>query len=165
MLVTLILITSLLAGAAALVSVQLRSTKSTELVRSGLSANYCAESGLVTARSVVAANYSSWGSALQACATGPFPCAEPDWLKAAIGSHDLDGDGVDDFAVYIRDDDDELTGANNRTVDTNLRVHVIARCIKYPDNPRQVSELVEYTGNGTRYEAQFGGYDGNGNTN
>jgi hypothetical protein len=165
MLVTLILISSVLTGASVMVSMQLSSNRQTELVRTGLSSNYCAEAGLVAARSVVATQYTNWASALQACASGPFPCAEPQWLKTAVGSHDLDGDGVDDFALYIKDDDDELTGANDTSVDTNLRVYLISRCIKYPDYQREMQELVQFSGAGQGYESQQGGNGGNGNTN
>jgi hypothetical protein len=165
LLVTLILISSMLAGASVLVSMQLTSIRSTDLVRTGLSSGYCAEAGLATGRAVMAANYTNWASALTACGAGPYPCAEPAWLYTAVGSHDLDGDGVDDFALYIRDDDDEMSGANDRSVDTNLRVYVVARCLKYPDNPREMQELVQFSGAGAAYESQQGGFSGNGNAN
>jgi len=62
MLVTMIIISSLLAGAAVLVSMQLASNRSSDITRSGLSATYCAEAGLSAARSVVAANYNNWNN-------------------------------------------------------------------------------------------------------
>jgi hypothetical protein len=165
MLVTLVIITSLLAGASVLVSTQLASTRSTELTGTGISSTYCAEAGLTTAAAVVAAQYPNWAGSLLSCGAGPYPCAEPPWLYTAVGSHDLDGDGVDDFALYIRDDDDELLGVNDRTTDMNLRVYVVARCLKYPDNPHEITELVQMGGGGAIYDAQQGGFNGNGNAN
>ena len=48
---------------------------------------------------------------------------------------------------------------------SNLRVYVVSRCLKYADNPREVRELVVYTGGGQHYESQLGGFGGNGNAN
>src|SRR6185312_4064680 len=89
MLVTMIVIASLLAGAAVLVSMQLASNRSSDLTRTGVSATYCAEAGLDAARSVVAANFAMWGSALWACGSGPYPCAEPSWISSALGTQNL----------------------------------------------------------------------------
>jgi hypothetical protein len=49
MLVTLILITALLSGAAVLVSLQLSANRSTDLMRTGMSSLACAEAGLAAA--------------------------------------------------------------------------------------------------------------------
>ena len=165
MLVTMIVISSLLAGAAVLVSMQLASNRSSDLTRTGLEATYCAEAGLDAARAVVASNFSNWPSALLACGAGPYPCAEPAWLSAALGTHDIDGDGSADFAVYIRDNDDELAPtANNLTLDNDLRVFVVSRCTKYVDTVKEVEELVEFTGGGQNYRSQQGlGRYGGGN--
>lgn len=163
MLVTLILIGALLAGGAVLVSLQLASNNSTELARTSMTSLHCAEAGLASARATVKANYTNWSSALAASAGGNY--AEPSWLSAGIGSHDLDGDGVADFQVWLLDNDDEGTATNNRAVDNDLRVFVVSKCLKYPDTPKQVMELLQFRGGGQCYESQQGGCGGNGNAN
>ena len=74
MLVTMIVISSLLAGASVLVSMQLASNRATDLTRTGLSAMYCAEAGLTSAHASVAQNVASWNAALAACG-GTCPCS------------------------------------------------------------------------------------------
>jgi hypothetical protein len=168
MLVTMILITALLAGAGVLLSLQLSSTRSADLTRTNISAVFCAEAGLAAARPIVAENYAQLRVSL--CATyrtDPASCVEPAWLSAAIdagATHDLDGDGDADFALYIRDNDDEA-GTNDPTVDNDLRVFVSARCLMYPDTPKQVDELVEHNGSFGCIGNMIGGADGDGNSN
>jgi len=159
MLITMIVITSLLAGAAAITGMQLVSNRSTEVTRSNMSATYCAEAGLIAARATVAANYTQWTSALGST-------TEPSWLADAF-SHDLDGNPANDpdFTITLRDNDDEQTGSNDLTKDNDLRVFVVSTCKLYPETPKQVQELVEYRGGGTCYDAQEGGCGGNGNGN
>jgi hypothetical protein len=156
MLVTLILISALLAGAAVLAAMQMSSTRSSDITRTGMSATYCAEAGLAAARSVVAANYGSWAGNL---GTG----VEPTFLNSM--SHDIDGDNVADFTIYLRDNDDETNGTNNTAVDNDLRIFIVSRCTKYPENMKEVEELVQYSGGGTCYQSQQGGCWGNGNSN
>lgn len=163
MLVTMLLIAALLAGGAVLLSLQLASTRSADLARTNITAVYCAEAGLSAARPIVAAQYAQWKTSL--CTTPP--CAEPAWLASAIdawGTHDLDGDGVADFAVYLRDNDDELD-TNDPTVDNDLRVFVVARCLMHPETPKQVDELVEHNGSFGCIGNMIGGADGDGNAN
>jgi hypothetical protein len=172
MLVTLIVTSALLAGAAVLASMQLGSTRSSDLERSGLSALYCAEAGLSAARPVVAANYTNWATALGSAAVGIT--SEPAWLSTGINAncpttpycHDLDGDHVDDFSVYIKDNDDEIYPiVNNPAIDNDLRVWIVSKCTKYTDTVQEVEELVQWTGGGTKYNDQAGGASGNGNVN
>jgi hypothetical protein len=169
MLVTLIIIGALLAGGAVLVSLQLASNRSSDLTRSGMSALYCAEAGLSAARPVVAANYSppgsgiGWASAL--VQSGGGDTSEPAWLAAGIGSHDLDGDGSPDFEVYIKDNGDEGVNPDDPTLDADLQVFIVARCIKYPDTEKQIDELVLFNGGTACNPKQAGGQDGNGNKN
>jgi hypothetical protein len=168
MVVTLILITALLAGGGVLVSLQMTSTKSSDLTRTNMSAIFCAEAGLAAARPIVAQNYGAWKTNL--CATyrtNPSACTEPAWLSTAInawGTHDIDGDGKADFELYIHDNDDELP-TTNLSVDNDLRVFVVARCIKYPDTVKQVEELVEHNGAFGCIGNMIGGADGDGNSN
>lgn len=165
MLVTMLVTSSLIAGGAVLVSMQLASNRGSDLARSGLAATYCAEAGLTAARSVVSANYAKWGTALLSCGAGPYPCAEPAWLSVGIGSHALDGGSGADFAVYLKDNDDEVTAANDRTIDNDRSVFVVSRCLKYTDTVKEVEELVRFSGGGTCYQAQQGGCGGNANGN
>lgn len=165
MLTAMILMAALLAGAAALVSVQMASTRSSGLVRSGINAQYCAEAGLTAARTAIAANQAEWAAALQASATAaPNPPTEPAFLSSIV--HDIDGDNVADFMVYLRDNNDELPPTNDdQAVDTDLRIYVVSRCIKYPDTPREVVELVETSTGSHAYRSQEGGWNNNGNDN
>jgi len=156
-LVVMIVISSLLAGAAILVSLQLAATRSVDLSRSAMSALYCAEAGLSAARPVVAANYAQWNSALG-------QTTEPSWLSSL--NHDIDGDGVADFTIMLKDNDDEQSPlSNDLTRDNDLKIFIVSTCAKYPDTPRQVSELMLYNGSGTCFQSQIGGCGANGNSN
>jgi hypothetical protein len=163
MLITLVLIASLIAGAAVVVSMQLSSTKSADVTKTGMTSLYCAEAGLAAAHTYVALNKANWNAALALSAANDF--TEPTWLQSAF-SHDLDqpADGVADFQIYLKDNDDE-TGTNNLAADLDGRVWIISRCIKYADNPKQVGELVEASGGSHCYDSQEGGCGGNGNAN
>ena len=157
MLVTMLLVTAMIGGTAMLVSIQVSANRSTDLLRLGMQASFCAEAGLSAARSVVTANYALWAGSL---GTG----TEPAWLSAAI-NHDIDGDGIADFTLTLKDNDDELPpAANDPTTDVDLRIFVVSTCIKYAEVPRQVEELVQYSGGGNCYQSQFGGCNGNGNS-
>ncbi|HSD88552.1 MAG TPA: hypothetical protein VLB44_13585 [Kofleriaceae bacterium] len=161
MLITMILVAAILAGAAVLVSLQLGSNRSTEVTRTGISALYCAEAGLAATRATIAANQTDWATYLgakDADGTG----TEPAWLTPI--SHDLDGDGNPDFKVWLEDDFDEV-GTDVPTVDANSRVFIVSRCIKYVDLPREVRELVGYQQASNCYNSQRGGCAGNGNMN
>lgn len=172
MLVTLIVIGALLAGAAVLASMELASTRGGDLDRTGMTGLYCAEAGLAAAAPVVQASYTpagsttGWGQALSASASGDL--SEPTWLTTGIDAtnpyaHDLDGDHVDDFKVYLKDNNDEAPATDNPAIDQDLRVFIVSTCTKYPDNPVQVEELIQYSGGGgTQYTHQLGGGTGNG---
>ncbi len=68
--------------------------------------------------------------------------------------------------LYLRDDADEPTVAQNYAVDLNARAYIVSTCIKYPDTPRQVKELVQVGGGGgTNYTGQQGGEWSNTNFN
>ncbi len=156
MLVTMIIITSLLAGAAVLVSMQLASNRSTDLTRTGLEATYCAEAGLAVAMPQVMAHAGDWSVALTAC-NNVYPCTpEPAWLASL--DHSVNGGGSgSDFQLYIRDNDDEYPPAPLDPLhDSDLRVFVVSRCTKYGDVVKEVEALVEYTGGGSNYRMQQG---------
>jgi hypothetical protein len=155
MLVTMIVITALLAGAAVLVSMQMSSSRSADVSRGSTLSLHCAEAGLVSARTAVANNLNQWDTAL----AGYPSTAEPTWLATAIGSHDIDGDGAADFAIYLLDNEDESSG-NDPRHNSDLQVFVVSRCLKYPETPREVRELVEFTAGSHVYESQAGGGTG-----
>jgi hypothetical protein len=157
MLITMILVAAILAGAAVLVSLQLGSNRSTEVTRTGISALYCAEAGLAATRATIAASQSQWTGNI---GTG----TEPSWLSTV--SHDLDGDNVADFTVWLEDDSDEMPpNPDVPTVDSNNRIFIVSRCTKYPDLPREVRELVGVQQASNCYNSQRGGCAGNGNMN
>ncbi len=162
MLVTMIIIGALIAGAATLTNMQVQSQRSQDLTKSNVSALYCAEAGIAAARTALAYNYPSWGLGLTQSAEGDK--SEPAWLRAAIGSHDIDGDGVDDFTAYIFDNNDD-PGDNNPQADNDLQVFLAVSCIKYPETPNTVTELVKYNGGVGCHPSQIGGCGGEGNTN
>jgi hypothetical protein len=157
MLVTLILIAALLGGAAVLASTQLAASRSTDLVRTTMLSTNCAEAGLSAARPVVLANYAQWAGSL---GTG----TEPSWITSGV-NHDLDGDGVADFVVTLKDNDDDAPAANDLLHDNDLRIFIVSRCTKYSEVPKEVEELVRYSGGGTCYQSQQGGCASNGNSN
>lgn len=164
MLVTLIIVAALLAGVAVIVSMQLTATKSTELTRSGLAALHCAESGLAIARTEIGSNRANVNTHL-----GGYPASatiQPAFLTTFMGEttparNDLDGDGSADFVIYIVDNDDDA----DYTTDSDRRIWLIARCIKYADTPKEVRELAEFPSASGLYRNQEGGYTGAGNWN
>ena len=167
MLVTMIIIASLLAGAAVVASMQVSSNRSTELTRNGLSALYCAEYGLTAGRGYVTQNFMLWNAALTAnCSDGDCTTLiQPTWLDNAVFSHDIDGDGVDDFEISIRDNDDETSGAQVYTTDIDNTVFIVSRCTKYPDTPKQIEELVLYKPAMNPYCTQEAGVNSRANDN
>ena len=169
MLVTLIIVSSLLGAAAVLTHIEMGSNRATALTRSGMTAEYCAEMGAERAIPVVMANYNLWSATMcananEATCVPSAPSAEPALLSGI--NHDVDGDGVPDFVLYLRDDQDEVGSASqNYFVDRDQRVYIVATCIKFPDTPRQVKELVELASPGTTYAGQQGGEWSNNNGN
>ncbi|MFT3696388.1 MAG: hypothetical protein QM831_24825 [Kofleriaceae bacterium] len=166
MLVTMIVITSLLAGAAVLVSMQLASNRSTDLTRTGLEATYCAEAGLNAAMPQVMAHPELWATALTECG-GVYPCIPEQTIFTGV-SHSVDYTGSgSDYMLYIRDNDDEYPPAPLDPLhDSDLRVFIVSRCTKYGDTIKEVEALVEYTGGGSDYRMQQGlGGFGTGNAN
>ena len=146
MMVTLIIILVLLAGAAMLVSIEVNSTRSTGLTRTGVTAMYCAEAGLAAARQVVANNQANWSSgALGSLCTTPdtrAACVEPAWIQGGF-IHDLDGDGDVDVKILLIDNDDEIP--TDLTKDSDRRIFIVAQCLTFAESQRELSELVEAT--------------------
>jgi len=157
-LITMIVVVALLGGGAVLVGMQLSSTRSTEIARSNMSALYCAEAGLNAARPIIANNY-PWDASLcnppAPIGTGTCNISTPAGLLAAEPlflahptnlDHDLDADTVRDYVITIKDNDDEAANglANDLSKDNDLAVWVISTCTKFPENQKQVSELVRF---------------------
>ena len=153
MLVTLILVAALLAGGAVLTQMQMRSSKGSQMTRAGLTSLYCAESGLAAARATVMNNYGQWNASLGST-------TEPAWITQNV-THDIDGDGAADFAITLKDNDDDADPAH----DNDLTISVMSRCLRDSDAPATVSQLVRFNGGGNCYHAQLGGCGGNNNAN
>ncbi len=171
MLITMILISAILAGAAVLVSVQLSSNKGSEITNTGMRALHCAEAGLALSRDTVANYYST----VKFWAGDVGSTNEPTWLSSI--NHDLDGDSTADFYITLEDDDDEFPTngtANVTTADVNSRIFIVSRCgtkvsgvftPKYADFPREVREVVSITNLTSCFNGQKGGCGQNNNMN
>ena len=164
MLITLILMAALLAGAAVLVSLQLAANKNTELTKTGMTALYCAEAGLTITRATISANQENWPAALALGALADPQ--EPSWLSGL--DHNVDDDtNLIDYKVWLEDNYDETTGADDPATDKDNRIYIVSRCIdpRFEDTPREIRELVQYSLITNCYNAQRGGCGGNGNMN
>lgn len=161
MMVTLIVIAVLLAGAGMLVSIEVNSTRATGMTRSGVTGTFCAEAGLAAARTTIANNYAQWAGNF---CTNPDHslCVEPAWISGAF-SHDLDLDGDTDFKILIVDNDDELP-LPDPSIDIDRRIYIVSLCTTFPENQRELAELVDIAGGVACYGAQAGGGTGYGNT-
>ena len=159
MMVVIIMLAALLAAGAVAIHVQMSDTRSTELVKTGRDALYCAEAGLSYARPIVGLSFATWSEALDG-----DPANDPPWYPIRA---DLDGDGTPDVEVTLRDNDDERPpAANDPSRDNDLQVFMIARCLRFPNTPREVMELVGYQGGGALYRNQAGqGASNTGNIN
>ena len=160
MVLVMVILVALLAGAAVMLTLQNSSTKQVGTTSKSRAALFCAESGLSDARTVLGANYAVWNEILDA-----DPSNDPPWYPMR---RDIDDppDGVFDYEVIIRDNDDETPPANDPTRDNDLRIFVISRCTKYPDMPKEVLELLTYNQGAQTYRNQSGQGAGNtGNAN
>ena len=157
MLVAMILMAALLAGAAVLVSLQVSSNRNTELTKTGITALHCAEAGLTAARTAIGMNQTEWAANL---GTG----SEPSFLSAIV--KDVDGDTTNDpdYVITLEDNWDE-TGTDVPGADVDGKIFVVSRCLRFPDTPREIRELIDYTTITNCYTAQRGGCGGNGNMN
>jgi hypothetical protein len=124
--------------------------------------NYCSETGLQLARTYFGNNYVFWNqpgildapflgkpgiynpvvTSYNPAATAAQP-QNPAWVTATQATHpelfaDLDGDGLWDVYIYVRDDADEPNGLENWNYDSNFQVYVGAVCISSTLVPRQV---------------------------
>ena len=154
--VTLIMVTALLAGGALAMYMQLADTRGAQYVTESRGALFCAEAGLSAGRPYVSLNVASWPLMLDG-----DPGNDPEGYPI---EGDLDGDGVADFRVEITDNDDELPPVeNDPDLDIDATIFMVSTCLKYPDTPRQVLEMISFSGGGTNYRNQSG--QGAGGTN
>ena len=161
MFIVLMVVSSLMTVGLLAIYLTLSETKSTSYVTDAKAALYCAEAGLAKARSQIAANFGAWPQLLDADASN-----DPAWYPIT-GDLDTPADGVSDFTVTVRDNDDEPVGtANDPTHDNDLRIYIVSKCTRYPETPREVTELIYYQGGGNSYRNQSGQGAGNtGNSN
>jgi hypothetical protein len=142
--VTLIVIIALLAGGTLAMYLQLADSRSAQYVTESRGALFCAEAGLASARADVMSLSTQWGLILDGDDSN-----DPDGYPI---SGDLDGDGESDWTVTIRDNDDEQFPADNNTaIDTDATIFMVSTCTRYPDTPREVLELISFSGGGHNY--------------
>jgi hypothetical protein len=160
MVLVMIILVSLLAGGAIALQLQLSSTKQVGFASSSRRSLYCAEAGLARARGTIANFQALWNNMIDS-----DPTNDPTWYPI-VGDIDDPPDGVNDFEVTLRDNDDEPVGSNDPNVDSDLRVFIVSRCTKYPDTPKEVLELAIYNRGADMYRNQSGQGAGNtGNAN
>lgn len=148
---SLIILSGLLVAAGASVYLMAAETKSTSYTAMSRRSLFCAEGGLAMARPIVAANHSTWNAVLDA-----DPTNDPTWYPIT-GYLEANATGTPDFTVTLRDNDDEMLPlANDPNVDNDLMVFLVSKCTRYPEHPRTVMELVEYTAAGHTYRNQAG---------
>jgi hypothetical protein len=147
MLLVATILVALLAGGGVALYLQLQSTKSATHVKSSTSSLFCAEGGVVAARPIIALNVGDWTTVLGG--------GTVDWYPVR---GDLDADGVDDYEVTIRDNDDEAVATtNDPTVDVDQTVFAVGTCLKNSDAKRQVVELIVVGTGAHIYRNQAGG--------
>ena len=157
MVLVLIILVALLAGAAVVLNLQMSSTKQVGLVSQARASLFCAEAGLSQGKTIMGANYALWNDILDTDTSN-----DPSWYPIR-GDIDDPPDGIADYEVTVRDNDDELPpAANDTTHDNDLKIFIVSRCLKYPETPREVLELVVYNMGNQVYRNQSG--QGSGNT-
>jgi len=152
--VTMILVTALISGGALALYLQLADTRGARTVTEKRAAMYCAEAGLAGARAYIVNNSTSWSAMLDT-----DPLNDPEGYPV---EGDLDGDGVDDWHVEIKDNDDEFP-TDNPVADSDDTIFMIATCPKYPDAGKELMQLVRVQAGSFTYRNQRG--QGAGNTN
>jgi hypothetical protein len=141
MLLVATLLVALLAAGGVALYIQMQGTKSAGMVKSSRNSLFCAEAGVIASRQTLALQYLTWPTLLDG-----NPANDPTWYPL---TGDLDGDGVNDYEVTIRDNDDEVPPADDDpTFDNDLRVFAIGKCLRSSDASRQVTELLVVGGGG-----------------
>jgi hypothetical protein len=157
MTITMMLVLALLAAGALAFYLSMADTHSAIYVTQSRGALFCAEAGLSGARDYVSSSAGEWPQMLDTD-TGNDPAGYP-------VEGDLDGDGNNDWRVTIRDNDDEYP-TDDPNVDTDGTIFMVSTCLGYPDTPREVLEMISFSGGGTNYRDQSGqGAGGSNNAN
>ena len=147
------ILAALLSAAAVALYLQVSSTRAAGITSRTRSSLYCAEAGLAAARSLIADQTTNWADLLSGN-TSAYP-----WYPIQ-GDIDDPPDGVNDYIVTVRDNDDEFP--NDPTVDADDQIFIVSTCVKYPDSPREVLELVSrQVPPGYHYTDQGGGDESN----
>jgi hypothetical protein len=116
--------------------------------RRSRTAFYCAEAGLQASRAWFAGNYGQWNAMFDTSHAPPagYPV-----------SADIDGDGLADYQVTLRDNVDEFPPlANNPLQDNDLTAVMVSRCASATLGNRTVEEIVVVNTRGTSYRTQAG---------
>ena len=115
-------------------------------MRASKSAFYCAEAGINASRTWFGANYASWNAIFDPGMADPagYPV-----------TGDLDGDGVADWSVTLRDNIDEFP-APNPLADNDLTAIMVSRCINPTMGARTLNEIVTSNAHGSNYRYQAG---------
>lgn len=153
--VVMLILSALLAGAAIVLSVQRGDVHSVGLVREARDSLYCAEAGLAAARARIGDHLADVGALLDGDSGN-----DPEWYPLVADV----GDGGDpDYEVTVRDNDDEVAPlADDPTTDRDLQIFIVSRCVRHDEVTREVLELVSFQGGGHAYRDQAG--QGSGNT-
>ena len=150
MLLVATLLVALLAGGGVALFIQLQSTKSAGMSKIQRDSLFCAEAGVLAARPIIRNNIGTWNLALDS-----NPGNDPDWYPVR---GDIDGDGVDDYDVTIKDNDDEVPPApDDPETDVDSRVFATGRCLHNADASKQVVELLIAVQGNYVYRSQAGG--------
>jgi hypothetical protein len=157
MILVVTILAALLAGAATALYLQINSTRAAGVSNRTRSALYCAEAGLARARIDIASNPDDWAAILDP--NEPDPAYYP-----------IRGDLVDDndtttwdYEVTVEDNPDEFPpNPEDPTVDSDERIIIRSKCVKYSNTPREVLEVISLEANpGTNYKEGAGRDMGN----
>jgi hypothetical protein len=163
MFVVMITVGALLTAGLLTVHVGESETKSIDYVASSRRALFCAEAGVAAAREAIGGAFATWDTMLDTD-TGNNPSWYP--IRGYLDNASHGPSEPYDFEVTITDNEDESPATDDPRRDSDLRVFVVSRCLKYPETPRVVSELIEYEATGTVYRNQSGqGASNTGNAN
>lgn len=137
------LLAAMLAGGAVVLGLASGNTKGATLAKKTREALYCAEAGLAAARDFVINNQDDWEAVLDG-----NPDNNPAWYPndATLGEGihgSYDWDSVNDYTATMEDDGD---GDGDPTKDANQTVIIKSTCLKFPDAPAQVMEVIAMGG-------------------
>ncbi len=155
MVLVITILAALLAGASVALYLQVTSTRAAGLSSHMRGALYCAEAGLAAARNTIANDPDVWPSLLDG-----DDATNPAWYPIQ-GDIDEPPDGVPDYVVTVRDNDDEFPPNDlDPTTDSDERIIIVSTCTKYSDAPREVLEIISLQATPGHDYADQSGYGG-----